>query len=215
MQICNTGPLNSMEIANMNLKVVRGKKIIDYMAEINQLRLNHFKEFPYLYQGKLEDEQKYVETYSSDPNAMLITLQDGDTVVGINTGIPLTSPSNYLKDVKTVFADAGLTADKYFYFGEIILEKAYQGKGLSRQLFERGEQFAKDCGFSAICFLAVERSDEHPLKPENYINTSVIFNRMGYTKTKLHTSFNWSTIQADNTALEEDNTLFYWIKDLT
>ena len=40
-----------------------GAEIRDYFEDLTQLRMTVFKEFPYLYEGSLEYELEYLETY--------------------------------------------------------------------------------------------------------------------------------------------------------
>ena len=51
---------------------VKGKEILPYIEALGKLRIEIFKEFPYLYAGDMEYERKYLNTLNSYGNALYI-----------------------------------------------------------------------------------------------------------------------------------------------
>ena len=62
----------------MLIRHVYGKQIQSYIDDIASLRLKVFKDFPYLYDGNIEDEHKYLERYSLSKNSLVLLFLDND-----------------------------------------------------------------------------------------------------------------------------------------
>src|SRR5687768_18388484 len=109
-----------------------GFDIAELIPQLGQLRIDVFQDFPYLYAGSLEYEQKYLHAYTHNPLSMAFCVFDGDQLVGATTGMPLSSKST---DIQQPFIDRGLNTDEIFYFGESILLPDYRGRGIGHLFF--------------------------------------------------------------------------------
>jgi len=74
----------------MEIKIIHGKAIADYLPAVAALRIEVFRAFPYLYQGNLDYEQRYLQTYVNSPESLCVLVFDGRSIVGASTGVPLT-----------------------------------------------------------------------------------------------------------------------------
>lgn len=70
-------------------QLLTGSAIADAVDDLATLRLEIFPEYPYLYQGRREDELAYLNSYAEAPDACVILARDGITVIGAATGMPL------------------------------------------------------------------------------------------------------------------------------
>ncbi|MBL8029532.1 MAG: GNAT family N-acetyltransferase, partial [Fibrobacteres bacterium] len=52
-------------------------------------RITLFREYPYLYDGRMEDEQAHLTHYTNSPNSIILTHTINNEVIGIATGLPL------------------------------------------------------------------------------------------------------------------------------
>ena len=88
----------------MTLRVERfsGKGLEKYVDELARLRIEVFREFPYLYEGTLDYEQKYIRTYIGVPDSVIVIAFDGERVIGASTGLPLEAETD---EVKKPFLD--------------------------------------------------------------------------------------------------------------
>ena len=73
----------------LRLERLSGDKLNQYIPELAELRIRVFRDFPYLYDGDLTYEEKYLQTYIEAPDSVIVLAFDGDHVVGASTGIPL------------------------------------------------------------------------------------------------------------------------------
>jgi len=192
----------------IELKNITGKDITGYIPELAELRIQIFREFPYLYDGSLTYEKQYLTSYTtSDKTIIVIALHKG-RVVGASTGIPLLQQSD---NIIRPFGDSGYATEKIFYFGESVLEKQYRGHGIGVRFFEEREKHAHRLGYPLTTFCAVERPADHPMRPPNYISLDEFWNNRGYRiKPDLQTTFRWRDIGESS---ESEKPMVFWIKE--
>ncbi len=66
---------------NIREQLLTGAVIAEKLDELATLRLDIFLEYPYLYQGRREDELAYLRTYAEKPEACVILAYDGHAVI--------------------------------------------------------------------------------------------------------------------------------------
>lgn len=198
---------------NYKIETFTGLAVTPWIESVSQLRIEIFREFPYLYEGNFEYEKNYMSGYLSDPRAVFVLVKDGNNLVGAATGMPLISDSDIVKDARCVFEKHALTCEEYYYFGEAVLLPAYRGKGLYTKLITVRERKAKEFGFTRLCFLAVRQRNNHPLKPDGFQGTDRIFEHAGFRKTEMSIKYDWPTIQPDGSAKNSKHVMFFWIKN--
>lgn len=187
-----------------------GSEIASVLEDLGKLRIAVFRDYPYLYEGTLDYEKGYLQTYVKAPRSFLFAVYDGDEMVGATTCIPL---SDETTDVRQPFEEAGFDLHTVFYFGESILLPAYRGLGLGHLFFDEREAHALSFGsYSFTCFCAVEREENHPAKPQEYRPNDAFWTKRGYRKEpSLQTHFDWPDIgQTRSTAKQ----MVYWKRPL-
>jgi len=194
----------------MIYKHFRGEQIASVFEDLAQLRISVFRAFPYLYEGTLAYEKEYLKVYSNSKKSFLFTVYDDAEMVGATTCIPLLDES---AEVKKPFIEAKMDISTIFYFGESILLPKYRGLGIGNRFFEERENHAKSFGqFKLTCFCAVQRPDNHPLKPINYRPLDEFWEKRGYEKSNiLQTQFDWLDI-GDNISTEKP--MLFWSKNI-
>ena len=178
--------------------------------ELADLRIEVFRDFPYLYEGSLEYEKEYLNTYSQSADSMIFTVFDGGKMVGATTCIPLMHES---EEVIEPFINSGYKLEEIFYLGESILLKPYRGLGLGHRFFdEREKHVASFDQFKYTCFCAVQRSDDHPMKPDGYRpNDKFWLHREYNLENELISEFEWLDI-GDKKPTKKS--MMYWMKEL-
>lgn len=197
------------------IKVVHGADSAEYMDCLGSLRLETFKEFPYLYVGTKEIEDHYVGWYPKDPNTLFGIAQVQGKFAGILTGVPLRSLCNRDLNTQNACEKAGLVIADYYYLGEVITLKEFRNQGIATSNFKALEENAKKLGYKHTCFITVEREENHPLKPADYKGPASLFTKLGYTKTDSRFPFLWPTIQQNGSVIQDfENFVVLWIKEL-
>ncbi len=194
----------------LELKRLSGAALKQYIPELASLRIEVFRDFPYLYDGDTEYEAKYLQTYIQCPESVIVLAFDGDKVVGASTGIPLKFETD---EVKAPFLKAGLDIDKIFYCGESVLISKYRGKGAGVAFFDHREDHARELGgYEFSCFCGVQRPADHPRRPVGYKPLDNFWRKRGYEKhPELHTTFSWKEIGEVH---ESPKPMTFWMKSL-
>lgn len=187
----------------------KGSEIESVIEDLASLRIAVFRAFPYLYEGSLEYEKKYLQTYINSPKSFLYAVFDQSEMVGATTCIPL---SDETPDVQEPFIKAGMNIDTIFYFGESILLPEYRGLGLGHRFFDEREAHAMSFGtYRTTCFCGVIREENHPLKPEKYKPLDEFWLKRGYNRQpKLQSLFDWLDFgETESTS----KPMVYWTKE--
>ena len=166
--------------------------------DLARLRIEVFRDFPYLYEGDIDYERRYLATYMASPGAVIVGALDGAALVGAATASPL---SEHFEEFAGPFAARGLDPADFFYFGESVLRKAYRGRGVGVRFFEEREGAAREAGFSRCVFSAVVRAADHPARPAEYTPLDAFWTKRGYARIDgLSTGFSWRDVgEADET----------------
>ncbi|MDB2705115.1 GNAT family N-acetyltransferase [Pseudomonadota bacterium] len=194
----------------LTLQRLSGEQLNQYIPELARLRIQVFRDWPYLYDGDLDYELSYLQTYIQSPDSVIVLALDGDMVVGASTGIPLKYETD---EVKQPFIDAGYDIDTVFYCGESVLISKYRGQGAGITFFEHREAHAQGIGgFDYACFCGVQRPDEHPRRPSDYVPLDNFWRKRGYEKhSELNTTFSWKELGETE---ESPKPMTFWIKKL-
>jgi GNAT superfamily N-acetyltransferase len=187
-----------------------GKDVAAALPALARLRIAVFRDWPYLYDGSLAYEEKYLAKLAAAEGAVVAAAYDGDTMVGCATAAPMA-------EVEAGFAEPflarGLDIGRIFYCGESVLLPAYRGRGLGHAFFDHREAQARALGrFTHVAFCAVVRPDDHPLRPKDYVPLDGFWQKRGYTKADgLVTRFTWKDI--DQPA-ETEKPMQFWMRAL-
>lgn len=196
-------------IKEITEQLLTGAAIADAVNELATLRLDIFPEYPYLYQGRREDELTYLATYAEAPDACVILARDGLTVVGAATGMPLIH-----EDAQMIDALNGtpFPLDEVYYVGELLFYPAYRNGGLGRRLLNRLESHIRSLGrYRTLTCATVERPDDHPLRPHDYLPITRFLARTGFLRLSgVTTSFAWR----ETDGVKRDHPMQFWSKEL-
>lgn len=195
----------------MSLKIHSffSKEVSPYIEDLARLRIEVFREFPYLYEGYMDYERKYVRTFAESPDSILVIAFDGKKVVGASTGLPLIHETPNIIDP---FLKEDYTPESIFYFSESVLKKEYRGKGIGKQFFQQREAWARKLGrFDYLSFCGVIREDKHPRKPADYRHLDDFWKNQGFEPTSMIAYIAWKDLDEIS---ESPKPLKFWIKEL-
>ncbi len=196
---------------SIQLKTLTGKSIEPFIPDLARLRIEVFREFPYLYEGDMDYEKNYLSTYSQSFESFFVVAFDDHDVVGMSTGLPMSHETDAFK---TPFIDRGYDPESIFYFGESVLQKSYRGLGVGVQFFVKREVYAQSLKrFTHTAFCAVERSENHASRPSDYQSLDTFWHKRGYRKhPELQTEYSWKDV---GEAEETNKPMIFWLKKLS
>ena len=182
------------------------ERVIDDLA---RLRIDVFRDFPYLYDGDLAYEARYLGDFAAIPGAAVIAAEDGGRLVGAATCAPL---AGEVDAFRKPFEDAGMDVSDICYFGESVLEPAWRGQGLGHLFFDGREAHARSLDLTYAAFCAVIRPDDHPLRPAGHRPLDGFWQKRGYRKVDgLICHFSWKDI---GEGAETQKPMQFWMRAL-
>jgi GNAT superfamily N-acetyltransferase len=197
-------------MTTLRLTTVTGEALRPHLADVARLRIAVFREWPYLYEGDVAYEERYLGRYAAAPGAAIVLACDGERVVGASTCLPLVEEG---VAVQAPFRAAGWDLARVFYFGESVLLPEYRGRGLGVGFFVEREAHARRFpGIDTVAFCAVVRDRNDPRKPAGYVPLDAFWRKRGYTPApELVCTMSWKEIGA---ADETPHRLAFWLKRL-
>jgi GNAT superfamily N-acetyltransferase len=186
-----------------------GAAIAAHLDALAALRIRVFREYPYLYDGSVDYERRYLAGYARSPDALVVLALDGDAVVGASTALPAVDHSD---EIAPALARGGLEPVEVYYFGESVLEPAYRGRGLGGAFFVERERLARERGYRMAAFCAVERPADHPARPADYRPPGGLWRRHGFVRRPdVVGALSWRDLGG---AAETAKPMVFWIKEL-
>ncbi len=196
-------------MTTVSLQRLVGAEIRPHLDAVAALRIEVFREFPYLYDGDLEYERRYLSTYAASPRSLCVLARDGDTVVGAATGIPLQDETEEF--IAPLLAE-GLDVAETFYFGESVLRHSYRGQGIGAAFMREREAYARELGFRQLMFCAVQRPENHPRRPRDYRPLDAFWESRGFRRhPRLLTWYRWRDLDDVDETLKP---MAFWLKRL-
>lgn len=190
-------------------RVLTGAALDAALEDVARLRIEIFRAWPYLYDGSLDYERGYLQSYRDSDGAVLVGAFDGERLIGAATGTPL---ADHADDFAAAFANSGLVLDQVFYCAESVLLPDYRGHGIGHRFFDAREDHARRLGFRHSAFCAVQRPTSHPLRPADYRPLNAFWQKRGYHPLPgAIASFTWKDI---GQATESQHPLQVWIREL-
>ncbi len=194
---------------NLRVEALTGAALDAALDEVARLRITVFRAFPYLYDGDLDYERRYLEPYRTSPGAILVGAFDGETLVGAATGTPMEDHADVFS---AAFDGKGLDLSEIFYCAESVLLPEYRGQGIGHHFFDIREAHARNLGRTHVAFCAVVRPGDHPARPADYQPLDAFWTKRGYAPLPGAVAhFAWKDLGA---AEETRKPLQFWVRKL-
>lgn len=194
----------------LTLETLTGQAIEPILPDLARLRITVFREWPYLYDGDVAYEEKYLQLYVRSTGAAVIVARDGQKVIGASTCLPMQDETDA---IRAPFEKRGLAASALFYFGESVLLSSYRGQGLGVRFFQAREQHAlthSTAEFATFC--SVRRAIDHPARPHNATTLHEFWAKRGFAPLPgVACELSWKEPGHDS---ETPHTLDFFIKSL-
>lgn len=200
--------------SSYTMQLLEGRAMAPVAGFIAQQRIEQFREYPYLYEGNLEEGLDIFEQLMNVPYSVAVVLYCNDEPVGYAAGMPLNFYLEYdLMESKEILAQRGVDSADYYYIADVIILPNHRGQSLVTHLFNELEMYAWDNGFEYMS-LVCESYKRHPLKPVGYKELDGLWQVLGYEYAGFDIQGNWNTLQPIGAPVFQDHPLPYWVKKL-
>lgn len=195
---------------SLSIRTHTGAGLLPWLGEIARLRIQVFRDWPYLYDGDAASEQRYLQTYVDVPGAMVALCLEGERIVGASTALPLAAETDA---IMAPFRVHGFDVTSILYCGESVLDAHYRGRGIGVRFFEERERHARALpGITAMAFCGVQRDAGDPRRPADYVPLDAFWRRRGFSAhPELLTTMHWREI---GKATETPKPMLFWLKSL-
>lgn len=193
----------------IRVQALTGAALEAALDDVARLRIEVFRAWPYLYDGSLEYERAYMESYRSSANAIMVGAFDGDKLVGAATGTPM---EDHADDFAAAFADTPYALSDIFYCAESVLLPEYRGQGIGHRFFDEREAHARRLGRKYVAFCGVIRPEDHPMRPADYAPLDPFWRKRGYAPLPgVVARFKWTDIGDQE---QTEKPLQFWLRAL-
>jgi GNAT superfamily N-acetyltransferase len=192
----------------VRINTLTGPALNQALPDLARLRIEVFRAFPYLYDGTPDYEEIYLADFAAGKDCIIIAAEHAEQIIGCATGSALASHEEFAAP----FLTAGYDPNQVFYFGESVLLPPYRGHGIGHKFFDLREAHATQRGYRYASFCAVNRPQDHPLKPENYSPLDAFWQKRGYRKVpRLAAQLRWREIGERQ---ESEHPMQFWMREL-
>lgn len=187
-----------------------GRDIAGALPALARLRIAVFRDWPYLYDGGLAYEEKYLAKLAAAEGAIIVAAYDGSEIVGCATAAPMAEVD---AELAMPFEARGMDIGRIYYCSESVLLPAYRGRGLGHAFFDHREAQARRLErFTHVAFCAVVRPADHPLRAPDYVPLDGFWAKRGYAKADgLVARFAWKDIDQPG---ETEKPMQFWMRAL-
>ncbi len=187
------------------LVIYSGAAIRDHVEELGHMRVAVFRDYPYLYDGRMEDERRHLSRYAESPDSLMVAMYDTEGLVGACTGVPLALEGG---ELARLFLEESL--EETYYIAEIVVRHGWRGQGLGTQLFSALLQAVDTDRYKRLCLCMVERAAGDPRRPADYKSPASLALRFGFVPDPSRTvQFHWKDVGED---APTEKTMRVWVK---
>nr|WP_242070055.1 GNAT family N-acetyltransferase [Tabrizicola soli] len=179
------------------------------LDEVARLRITVFRDWPYLYDGTLEYERQYLDSYRDNPGALLVGAFHDGRLIGASTSTPM---EDHAPEFSAPFRALGIAPERILYGAESVLLRPYRGLGLGHRFIDLREAHARALGRSHVAFCSVIRPEDHPARPAAARTNDAFWRGRGYEPLPgVVARFSWKDLGDSE---ESEKPLQFWMRAL-
>ena len=193
----------------IDVRALTGPALEAALDGVAALRIAVFRDWPYLYDGSLDYERAYLQTYRDNPGALLVGAFHNDRLVGASTS---TLMEDHAEAFSAPFRALNIPLTDILYGAESVLLPEYRGIGLGHRFIDLREAHARALGRTHVAFCSVIRPDDHPARPAAARTNDAFWQGRGYeTLPGVVARFSWKDL---GDTVETEKPLQFWMREL-
>ena len=196
-------------IEGVTIRALSGADLEAALDGVAALRIAVFRDWPYLYDGSLDYERAYLQTYRDSPGALLVGAFHDGRLIGASTSTPM---EDHAEAFAAPLKQIGLPVGSILYGAESVVLPGWRGRGLGHRFFDLREAHARSLGRSHVAFCSVLRPDDHPLRPTHFRTNDAFWLGRGYAPLEgVFASFGWKDVGDEQESIKQ---LQFWMRAL-
>ena len=175
------------------MKFLKGNEVIPHLKRLIAIRFWFYRDYPYFYDGSIEDEENYLRWYANSENTLLVVAKRDDEVVGAIIGHPL--PES-LEENKEAFQGTEVSREDLFYLGDNMVIRELKSGNLREQMYWEFESAVKYLRkYKGIVVCEIERDENDPKKITNNYFDEFTWISLGFIREPNQiVNFSWKEI---------------------
>lgn len=193
----------------ITVRALTGEELGVHLDAVAGLRIAVFRDWPYLYDGSLDYEREYLQTYRDSEGALLVGAFHGERLIGASTSTPM---EDHASEFAAPFRDQGIALETILYGAESVLLSDYRSIGIGHRFFDLREGHARALGRSHVAFCSVIRPEAHPQRPASYRTNDAFWRGRGYAPLPgVLAEFAWKDVGDTGESVKQ---LQFWMRAL-
>ena len=127
-------------MTGVSIETLAGPEAAKVVEDLARLRVTVFREWPYLYEGSLDYERRYLGKYAGIERSTIVIARADGAIVGASTALPLASAE---AELQAPFVAAGHDPSDFYYYGESVLLAPWRRRGIGVAFFQAREARAR------------------------------------------------------------------------
>lgn len=199
-----------MLMTDIHIRSFTGSQLKPYLHGLMKIRTEVFREYPYFEEPDLQRELQHLSKIISCKETIGVLIFDHTTLVGVSFGYPLSLEA---EEILQPFHDLKIDIDKYFFFGDSALLKKYRGRGIGHHFFDAREAHVQHYQkYEHICFYFLDKIEEIPSKPADYIPLFDFWRKRGYNHhPEITNKVHW---KETGSLIPIERQVSFWIKNI-
>ncbi|MBA3911604.1 MAG: GNAT family N-acetyltransferase [Rhodobacter sp.] len=198
-----------MNIDEIDVRALHGPDLEAALDAVARLRITVFRDWPYLYDGTLDYERQYLDTYRDNPGALLVGAFHDGRLIGASTSTPM---EDHAPEFAAPIEALGIAPARILYGAESVLLRPYRGLGLGHRFIDLREAHARALGRTHVAFCSVIRPEDHPARPAVYRTNDEFWRGRGYVPLPgVVAHFSWKDL---GDGAETEKPLQFWMRAL-
>jgi GNAT superfamily N-acetyltransferase len=198
-----------MTLDDIDVRTLTGPDLEAALDDVAALRIAVFRDWPYLYDGTLDYERAYLQTYRNNPGALLVAAFHQGRLVGASTS---TLMEDHAEAFAAPFLALNIRLDNILYGAESVLLPAYRGMGLGHHFIDLREAHARAMNRKFVAFASVKRPADHPAKPTDARTNFAFWRGRGYAPLPgIVAEFSWKDLGDQAETVKQ---LQFWMRQV-
>lgn len=189
----------------LEIKFLDEEDAEEFLDDFAYLINDEFQNFPYLMAPQEKFNGAVLSRFLKPKTSRIMVGFIKDKPISYSISCGVADEGGFVMEK---FQDKKLPLKQYYYVGYMVTNSEYRGKGYFRKLVKEHIRYARSKKYKYAVFLSVQREDDHPERPKDYLPHEVFWKKIKAVKMKdMEIELPW---ERSDTGEVENNILDVW-----